>query len=77
MAKILGKEEFFAEKLLQMELAYERKNLFLNESIWKLVKIADEKRIPVILASDMYWGEAELKSLMETLLPEPGLIKKI
>ncbi|MBQ7402390.1 MAG: class I SAM-dependent methyltransferase [Lentisphaeria bacterium] len=77
MARILQREETFGAELLRMELDYERKNLFLNKSIWQLVKLAGEKQIPVILASDMYWGEEELQDLIRTLLPEPELISRI
>ena len=77
MTRILNLPSEAASVLMEEELRYEIDHLRVNPVIWELLKDANDQGIPVIAISDMYWGSKDLSTLLNRLLPDGKMIRKV
>ena len=77
MTRILDLPSDAVSVLMEEELRYETGHLQVNPVIWELARTANDRGIPVIAVSDMYWGSKDLSDLLNHLLPEGKVIRKV
>lgn len=77
MARILNLPFEAVSVLMEEELRYETSHLRVNPVIWELLMAANDRKIPVIVISDMYWGSKDLSTLLNRLLPKREVIRKV
>ena len=77
MTRILDLPSDAVSVLMEEELRYEIAHLRVNPIARKLLKAANDRGIPVIVISDMYWGSRDLSTLLDRLLPERKVIRKV
>lgn len=65
------------DELLQLELAMEKRYIYINPSVLSLLEYFYERQVPIVLLSDMYLLPKQLEELLTSLGFNCGLVKEI
>lgn len=65
------------DELLKLELATEKRCLYINPSILSLIEYFYERQVPVVLLSDMYLLPTQVEELLTSIGFNCGLLKEI